>query len=285
MLIPQSSPILCPIEFSDPSEAALRLAVMVGDRCSRPVIALHAHTVDLPAYFTPSRVEQIERETRGELNELRSQIGNLAARIVPGREIAIRVEEGDPRDVIPRAVRSTGAALIVMATHGRTAMERFTEGSVAEQILHTSEVPVLTVGPADQRESLSRILCAVNDAEVSRRALSLAAELAKCLPAQLTVVHVVEELGRRAIHDLCTWIGQPAQQNCEIREVTRRGHAAKEILGLAREIKAGLLVIGAEPRLLADKTAIGMTTFRVLQQSPCPVLTVVKGVTEHVVSG
>jgi nucleotide-binding universal stress UspA family protein len=61
----------------------------------------------------------------------------ILRRGAPWREILSAIEEGKPD-------------LVVMGTHGRRGVERMVLGSVAEKIVRTSPVPVLTVGLNDR---------------------------------------------------------------------------------------------------------------------------------------
>src|SRR5262249_36476393 len=68
----------------------------------------------------------------------------------------IRVEsqvmEGDPVDMILRAAEETHSDVIVMGTHGRTAVARLLLGSVAESVLRKAPCPVLTAKAAPERK-------------------------------------------------------------------------------------------------------------------------------------
>jgi nucleotide-binding universal stress UspA family protein len=44
-----------------------------------------------------------------------------------------------------KIVEKTGADLVVIGTHGKTGLEKFLMGSVAENVTKTVEVPVLLV--------------------------------------------------------------------------------------------------------------------------------------------
>jgi nucleotide-binding universal stress UspA family protein len=173
---------------------------------------------------------------------------------VKGYSLAVRVEEGDASQAILRVAQSTGSGLIIMGTHEPTGLSRLTLGSVTEQVLHKSNIPVLMIRPTDRVAGISKILCAVNDSEVSQRTLKHAAKLAKCMGARLTVIHVLEAEGRRAIPDLCAWIAQQDRPNSEIEEVTRHGHPVEQIIRSAAELDADLLVVGVEHKLFLDKT-------------------------------
>lgn len=55
------------------------------------------------------------------------------------------VKVGNPYKVILETASDSNADLIVMGTHGRTGLDRYLIGSVAEKVVRMSDVPVLTV--------------------------------------------------------------------------------------------------------------------------------------------
>lgn len=59
------------------------------------------------------------------------------------------LKSGDPVDIINETAAEVGADLIVMTTHGRTGVARWLLGSVAELVVRTSPVPVLTIHVAE----------------------------------------------------------------------------------------------------------------------------------------
>ena len=84
----------------------------------------------------------------------------LAALAVELRNKGVRVESrvrrGVPTDEILAGARETGADLIAMTTHGRSGLGRLLFGSVAEDVLRHSDIPVF--------------LMRCTEAEVARRA-------------------------------------------------------------------------------------------------------------------
>ena len=54
---------------------------------------------------------------------------------------------GDPAPAILKTIDSIGIDLVVMGSHGRKGLEETIFGSVAENVLKKSPVPVLTVNP------------------------------------------------------------------------------------------------------------------------------------------
>ena len=57
------------------------------------------------------------------------------------------VMPGDPAEEIVRYIEAEGIDLVVMGTHGRKGLDRVLFGSVANHVVTTSSVPVLTVNP------------------------------------------------------------------------------------------------------------------------------------------
>jgi nucleotide-binding universal stress UspA family protein len=66
----------------------------------------------------------------------------------PSLSVDVQVRLGDPAAAIDQTVATTGAALVVMATHGRTGLRRSIMGSIAGQVLERGTVPLVLVRPS-----------------------------------------------------------------------------------------------------------------------------------------
>jgi nucleotide-binding universal stress UspA family protein len=62
-----------------------------------------------------------------------------------GKDIAIYTPEGLAKEDIIKTAEIWGADLIVMGTHGRTGLRHLIMGSVAENVVRHSKIPVLVV--------------------------------------------------------------------------------------------------------------------------------------------
>ncbi len=97
--------------------------------------------------------------TGGAVIEAMERTGRKAVDAVAERAAAAGVDcdgeiaRGTPHRAILDHAEESGADLIVMGTHGRTGLTRYLLGSVTEKIVRLSEVPVLTVRIASDRES------------------------------------------------------------------------------------------------------------------------------------
>lgn len=268
--------ILVPVDFSEISAHALRTASMLAARCGQAqIVAMYANWFEAPPYFTMGRLDELQKEFRESLQLaqdslaafVRSTLGDLAD------AVQVRAMEALPADGIRQLAALKKADLIVMGTHGRSGLNRWMLGSVAERVLRESPVPVLTVRSAP-RETIRRVLCPVHDTELSRRALNFAAGLATCFDAGLTVLHVHEPSGSNPVSDLCSWVPAEERSRCSIQELVRQGDAAEEIVKLAAAEPYDMVVLGAARRRFFEGMILGTTTLRTVRHAPCPVLTV-----------
>lgn len=273
--------ILAPVDFSDLSALALQYADALS-RCSGArITVLHASSFEVPPYFTQGQIEELNARLRAAQRQAERDLREFARRALgPGATLPeVRVVEGRPAETILRTAEASGADLIAMGTHGRSGWNRWMLGSVTERVLRETDLPVLTVransAPPPRPLTIRNILCPVNDTPIARRALEHAAEMARCLDATLTLLHVDEGSKPDTIADLCAWVPVEQRGRCRIREIVRRGEASREIIAQAAEEGCDLLVIGAQHRRFFDTTVIGSTSVRVVRHAPCPVLTVV----------
>jgi len=272
--------ILCPVDFSETAGLGLRYAGAFA-RCSESSLTvLYADRFEPPPYFTKSQIDQLIRQCRDckahaerHLHEFVD--ANLGSSSL---EMETRVVDGYPAENINRTSRELNADLIVMGTHGRSGLNRWTLGSVTERVLRETRIPLLTVRPPMTPPppllEIRNILCPVNDTLVARRSLAYATALGRCFCALVTVLHVREKGGSHGIESLDTWIPGPDRAGSELRPLYREGEAAREIVGIASEPGCDLIVIGAHQRTFFGGTVLGTTTVRVVRHAPCPVLSV-----------
>lgn len=137
--------ILVPTAFDEASARAARLAVDMARAFDGSIVLLHAFDPAQNAVAASSTqgamtmVALDEAAVRRSLDETLSTLRETWPRC----EALLRV--GPPSDEILKAIHGVGADLVVMGTHGRTGLLHALVGSVAERIVRTSPVPVLTV--------------------------------------------------------------------------------------------------------------------------------------------
>ncbi len=145
--------ILCPVDFSEPSRAALEHAVDLAKHFSARILLFHAISeIDYPpspSYtLPPALTDQMMQITLQMTGNANNAINELIENIVPtGIGTDQRVDVGDPATIIVRTAKEEGIDLIVMSTHGRSGIKGLFLGSVAEKVVRSAECPVLIVKP------------------------------------------------------------------------------------------------------------------------------------------
>jgi nucleotide-binding universal stress UspA family protein len=131
--------ILVPTDYSDAAENALRYAIDLAEKIGAEIELVHAW--QLSAYASPS-----SELAKGMERDLSKDLEGLARRY-SGHHVVIRrhLRMGPPYAEIIDAAKELGCDLIVMGTTGRTGLEHFLLGSVAERVVRMAECPVLTV--------------------------------------------------------------------------------------------------------------------------------------------
>jgi len=272
--------ILCPVDFSETSGLGLRYAGALA-RCSQSrLTVLYADRFEPPPYFTKSQIDQYAEQCRDCKAQAESRLHEFVdAEFGPNSiEIESQVDEGYAAESIIRISSKLNAGLIVMGTHGRSGLNRWTLGSVAERVLSDTQIPLLTVRPPmtppPPSLAIRNVLCPVDDTPAARGALAYATALGQCFAARVTVLHVREKGGSHGIESLDTWIPGPDRAGSELRPQYREGEAAREVVAAASEPDCDLIVIGAHRRGFFGGKVLGTTTVRVVRHAPCPVLSV-----------
>ncbi len=137
--------ILVPTDFSEPARTALDYAVELAEKLGAKVHVTHAF--ELPLVGFPDGVMTISAEmaTRITVAAQRALDDIVAMHRTRAIELQTSLVQGDPREAVLGVAKEIEADLIVMGTHGRRGIARALIGSVAESIVRTSSIPVLTL--------------------------------------------------------------------------------------------------------------------------------------------
>lgn len=294
--------ILCPVDFSENSRHAFDCAIGVAKCYGSAVHVLHVvhipeptpgiRLAPAPVPIGQAEVDRIGAAMREFLDVEPSGGVRIEYVVVEAPSVA--------REIGLQAERLS-VDLLVTGTHGRSGFERFLLGSVAERLLRRSGVPVLTVPPRAPDISpigscpFRNVVYATDFSQGSERAFEYASSLADGAGARLTLMYVLEQLpvaydsvvavpfsinaytesleqiGRTQLNDLVTTSVPPS---CETDTVVARGRAAEEILRVATERRADVIVLGVHGRNAFDRFMFGSTAEKVIRQATCPVLTV-----------
>jgi universal stress protein A len=140
--------VLCPIDGSPNSKFALEYGLFVAKHFGGRARVLHVWHVS--AHIRPDL--SVWMETQGQQpvaklveTEARTEVQRFLASIPEAADAEVQVVEGEPWRVITEMAGKDGFDIIVMGTHGRSALAQLAVGSVAERVVRHAPCPVLTV--------------------------------------------------------------------------------------------------------------------------------------------
>lgn len=239
------------------------------------------HTLDTAAML-PEEAAESEQEARRRLRNIAGLMSNM------GIPCDVVVRHGFPAEVIPAVARETGAARIVIGTHGRRSVKKLLLGSVADSILRQVEVPIYTIGPqasyAAPVGAPRRILHPVSLSEGYEHSARLALEIAQYYQAEIRLLHIMPRNSQKCADAemLAEWTRSelsrliPKEAPLWILSSIRveKGAVVRKILDAANEMNADLIVLGVNSGQPFWSFGEDNTAYDIILQAGCPVLTV-----------
>jgi nucleotide-binding universal stress UspA family protein len=140
-LPPTLNHILVPIDFQEPAEQALELAISLAVRFDAQLTLLH---VALPP--TMEGIPELHWRTEDWLETIQDQLEERLARVRVrhGRSASVLTVGVADKEIL-NAIGRYGASMVVMGTRDRGAVAHMWSGSVAAKVVRHARVPVLTV--------------------------------------------------------------------------------------------------------------------------------------------
>jgi nucleotide-binding universal stress UspA family protein len=188
--------ILYGTDFSVSATATAHVAVELARRFGDTLVV--AHIVEPPAVFSPELLAADPTLMSKLVASSEQTVGKLAASLrgagVPMEE---RVAVGRPDAVLARLGEELDARLIVVGSHGRSALGRALMGTVAERLVRQSARPVLVV-PPEATGALTRggtpgrlrVVLGLERGPAGEAALAFARALRAAMPCDFSFVHV-----------------------------------------------------------------------------------------------
>ncbi|MDH3504948.1 MAG: universal stress protein [Nitrospirota bacterium] len=290
--------VLVPTDFSPSSAPAFRYAVEWAKVFEAQLTILHVHSLqpglDIDAGVAQQFLDEQRKLAREELEKLLAE----ARQQVPSASMELLA--GLPSECICEVAREKKCDLIMMGTHGWTGFNRVLFGSVAERVIQRAPCPVLSI-PHRESADISamhplqilprQVVLPLEFSDCSMEAYEYAVQIAKWFDAPLTLVHAIEPLS----YSLDFTLTHPLQEKTNRDKVEKRladltavlteqGLSARYelldkptvdgILETSAIQQADLIVMGSHGRKGLTRIILGSTAYKVLEQSPYPVLTV-----------
>lgn len=241
----------------------------------------------LPANLLPMEAGALSIVEQEQIDaQVRSILLGIAARIQQhGVACDIVAEHGFAADVIRQQIKITGAQRLIMGTHGRRGLAQMALGSVARELLSSTNIPILAIGPhvgGGAGNGIPRAILHPSSLRGDyRTTAAFAIDLAQAYRADLTLMHVVEPNGgdsldraqvlNRAGHDLSALAPNGEDLVPPIYTTVSCGNRVEEILHAASQINAGWIVVGVDAPVSFSPLR-SSTAYKVLSAATCPVL-------------
>jgi nucleotide-binding universal stress UspA family protein len=285
--------ILTAVDFSDSGRAAFDHALALS----------RTHNAELMIVHAVPDARSFERQPHENIATVEAR---RKAAEAAGVRCKMTVQHGDPAGAVLRHARARRPDLIVLGKHNRTGFERFRLGSVAEKVTLRAAQPILIVPEsADAMKAESalpydNILVAVDFSAGSSAAVDRALSMANA-NSRITLVHVVPAIPLAHVSRYSYHLHEAEYQSLLARDARRRlqdiaakaakssgrihtrvatGDPSTEIVRVADDIKANVIVLGVTSRGAIGRRGVPSTSVRVIRTAGRSVLAIPEIVNE-----
>jgi len=292
--------ILVPLDGSKTAENVVPLARSFARGLQIPVELLGVVDVaEMARHGPPSQASMI----RSIVDDTTRRFDDYLERVAKnfrGGKVQCTVRKGNAAEAIIEVAGAEKQTLIALATHGRSGLDRWLLGSVAEKVLRGASNPTLVVrakkekNPAWEMATLKRVIVPLDGSELSERILPHVEALAKHLDLEVMLLGVYGGRLRAGasdgFHSMDAFIVSLRNETeiylaAKTEEMKQRGlnkvsFAAKqgleadEIIATARETLDTLIAMCTHGRTGVQRWMLGSVTETVVRHSDDPVLVV-----------
>ncbi|MBI4442339.1 MAG: universal stress protein [Acidobacteria bacterium] len=277
--------ILCPIGFTEFSRRAFHYALSIARHYQARLYAQHT----VPGSLLATGGGDQDASGAGvhkAVTELHRLVAWARDEQLELPEVVTLVNEGSVRDRILETIEQQEIDLLVMGTHGRKGLDRLVHGSLTERIVHEALCPVLVVShplhdfiaPEEiEPVRLKTFLLPTDFSPTSERALAFALHWTAEWSGKLILLHAADNNLLTEQQVAAEWqkmqrhIAATLPQQCEVSYEIRAGHPKEQILKMAEEKHADLIVMGARG-LGRSAGPWGSTISNVVRDGRFPVL-------------
>lgn len=292
--------LLVPLDSSEFSERALPMAVSIARQLEAQMILTRVASAS-----TFPGADATEAQVRA-VAEAKDYLAGVAATVSEqGLKVEVAVPYEDAAEGILLEIGLRGADLVIMCTHGRSGLGRWIYGSVAEQVLQRSPVPVVLVPPTGEVMTLRQdptrasgceaaaFIVPLDGSPFAEAALPHAAGLARAFGGTILLLTVVEPhmtaytyaevsvvpaASARLYSEAEAYVSEVAHRLREtgltVETMTEEGWAANIIARKSEAPGSGLIVMATHGRTGIARLLLGSVALQVVRRSTLPVMLV-----------
>ena len=268
-LLPRS--ILVPTDFSPAADAAVALATAMATAVDAELHLLHVRVLMADPALDEAHHETIEQLLAGTDEKVFEALQALHGEGKPHISHHVVRSFSVPEGILEVAA-DQGCDLVVVGTHGRRGLRHFLLGSVAEEVVRTSPVPVLTVRAEDRSVRWAGSWARATDGSVT-----LAHAVEPMVYPEFYAVDIfpqdmmdrIEQRSREAMEELAHSELQDVTWSIEVLD----GPPVMALTEAARTGRHDLLVVGHRGLSGFEELLIGSVASGLVRKSPIPVVT------------
>jgi nucleotide-binding universal stress UspA family protein len=297
--------MLIPLDGSKTAEKVLPYARYLAGRLETPVELLAVVDIaELAAQVSPEKARFLDTVINDSERQSKEYLSKIAATF-PGSSAKCTIDKGKAEDVIIDRGEANTGMLIAMGTHGRSGINRWLLGSVAEKVLRGTTNPLLLVRATDEAKSegeaiLKSVVVPLDGSEIAASVLPMVAGLAKNLGLEVELFRAfnipfsvysagdgyyavnVEELIKEVSNEAREYL---EKKSAELKKLgvtkvtcsTKEGFGADEIISLGRKTPDNFIAMCSHGRSGVKRWVLGSVAETVVRHSEDPVLIVRPG--------
>jgi len=276
----QARQILCALDLGPASPTILRWARLLAEVFSSSVEILHVNRCNLPHYFMRSQCENLIREMRRCEDDARRNLSRLAEEhLGAGIDWSVTSKTGDAIEMIRAHIAKTSPDLVILGEYRCRSLRRLFRTSVPEALIRLSNRPLLLVASPEEEATsdtvqIRNVLCVSDSCSLFSRSLVIAATLARIFDATLIalVLNQAEREEPEEFQRLRSWLVDCYGERGHAAGVSVKQTRAEEILRVAEQMKADLLVTCEHPKRLIKTGILGPFSRKVIKRFPFSIL-------------
>jgi nucleotide-binding universal stress UspA family protein len=293
------SKILIPMDGSRTAEKVLPYARYLAARFKIPIELLAVIDIaEMATHMSSDKARFLDTMIEDGIKHSTAYLRGVASTF-PGADIKCSVERGRAEEVIVEKGAADTGLLITMATHGRSGLNRFLLGSVAEKVLRGTANPLLLVrateeATSDGEATLKSIIVPLDGSELAESVLPMVAGVAKKLDLEIELFRAYhipsyayagdegyavnyDELASGVRDEASEYLDKKATELkklgvAKVSCVTKEGFAGDEIISLARKTPDNLIAMCSHGRSGVQRWVLGSVAETVVRHSGGPVL-------------
>ena len=289
--------ILVALDGSQPSEQILPYARHLAKRLNIPVALLQVIEPEALIPLVAGKPERYPEVLAAQRGTIGAYLNRVATSFPNSRSVDCLVEVGKPAEIIADKAAAETGTLIAMTTHGRSGIQRWLLGSVAEKVLHAASNHLLLVRAKETgspEETLWKsILVPLDGSELAESVIPDVIELAKKMGVEIILARAfrfpLNDYGEGYGSDEGVWdmvrddarnyleekVKQLQSKGAErVTSLLLEGYAAGSIIDLAQKTPESLIAMCTHGRSGVGRWVLGSVTDRVVRHSGDPVLVI-----------